>query len=98
MSESSHKLRFYSYAFFGFIALFILADFALPGKNYTKEIVELRTERQKYFNAAGNSHLTYKVITDEHKFLVKEDFVQPELKGKQIEYTVSPLFKEVNWY
>ena len=43
-------------------------------------------------------HFSYKVITSEYKFQVKEDFAKSELEGKMIEFEVSPLFNEVNWY
>lgn len=79
-------------------SLLIIVDFVLPGKRSEDEIVHLRKERQQYYNAARNFHYSYKVITSKHEFYVTEDFASLELEAGRIEYAVSPIFKEVNWY
>ena len=75
-----------------------MADFIWPGKHINDNISEVRKQRQTYYNAARNFHYSYKVITNKHEFYVTEDFAKLEPSGKTIEYSVSFLFEEVNWY
>ncbi len=98
MYKHQNKLRLTFYAIFSLIALIILVDFVAPGRFIIDEIVAVQKERQQYYNAARNYHYSYKVATSEHEFLVDEDFAELELMDKRIEYSVSPLFKQVNWY
>ncbi len=93
-----HKLRLSLYAIFTLAALVILVDFVSPGRIINDKIINVQRERQQYYNAAKNYHYSYKVITSEHEFLVAEDFAKLELANKKIEYSVSRIFKEVNWY
>lgn len=98
MEEPQNKLRLIVYSIFCFVALIILIDFVWPGKIVKDEIIDVKSERQQYYNAAGNYHYSYKVITSQHAFSVEEVFAKSDLKSKRIEYSVSPIFKEVNWY
>lgn len=93
-----HKLRLSLYAIFTLAALVILVDFISPGIIINDEIINVQRDRQQYYNAARNYHYSYKVITNEHGFLVTEDFAALELVNEKIEYSVSRIFKEVNWY
>jgi len=95
---NQHKLRRSLYAAFTLAALVVLVDFASPGRIINDEIINVQRERQQYYNAARNYHYSYKVITSEHEFLVAEDFAELELVNEKIEYSVSRIFKEVNWY
>ena len=98
MHKHKYKLRPLLYASFTLAALVILADFISPGRIINDEIINVQSERQQYYNAARNYHYSYKVITSEHEFLVTEDFAELELVNENIEYSVSRVFKEVNWY
>ena len=98
MQPNLNKLRLSIYAVFTLGALLILVDFICPGKIINDEIVSVSKERQQYFNAAGNYHYSYKISTTEHEFIVAENFIEPELINKNIEYSISRIFKEVNWY
>ena len=93
-----HKLRLYINATFVVAALVITVDFILPGRIINDEIINVRKERQQYYNAARNYHYSYKVITSEHQFWVSEDFAQLVQDHEEIEFSVSRIFKEVNWY
>lgn len=86
------------YLVFAVISLIMIADFVIPGNHITDEIVEVKSERQQYFNAGGNAHYSYKVITNQHEFLVEERFSELVEDGEQIEYSISRIFKEINWY
>ncbi len=79
-------------------ALVIIVDFILPGSIINDEIINVKRERQQHYNASGNYHYSYKLITSEHQFSVAEDFVELIQDEEKIEYSVSRIFKEVNWY
>lgn len=93
-----NKLKLSFYAIFTFVSLIILMDFVVPGKIINDEIVSLQRERQQYHNAASNHHYSYKVVTNKHEFIITEDITGIELVNKEIEYSVSLVLKEVNWY
>lgn len=93
-----HKLRLLIYALFLLVALVIILDFVLPGTVINDEIVNIKREHQQYYNTAGNHHYSYTVTTNKHQFSVSEDFTELERGDKKIEYSVSRLFNEVNWY
>ncbi|MFD1314907.1 hypothetical protein [Namhaeicola litoreus] len=98
MYNRQHKLGLSLYLIFVLIALVIITDFILPGRILNDNIVNLKKERQQYYNAARNYHYTYSVVTSKDEFLVSKDFAQLELVNEKIEYSISPIFKEVNWY
>ncbi len=79
-------------------SLVIIADFLLPGRVFVEEVIEVKKERQQYYNAARNYHYSYKVFTHEHNFFISEDFAQFIQEHQAITYTVSPIFDEVNSY
>lgn len=95
---NKEKLRMLAYSIFACIALLILVDFILPGKIVTTNVVSIKTEYQQYYNAGGNHHNSYKVITDKHQFSVSKEFAKLYKTKEQIEYSVSPIFNEVNRY
>jgi len=80
------------------IAVAIIADFALPGTVFFDNIIDVERNREQYYNAANNHHHSYKVITNLHEFSVEEDFASLDWEDQQIEYSISRVFKEVNWY
>ena len=98
MGKSQYKLRFYINAVFALAALVIIIDFVSPGTKVQDGVVNVQKERQQYYNAARNYHYSYKIITSEHSFLVTEDFANLALPNKKIEYSISRIFKQVNWY
>jgi hypothetical protein len=98
MKKNQHKLRLSFYAIFTVAALVILVDYVSPGSVISDEIINVQKERQQSYNAARNYHYSYKVITSEHEILVEEEFAAQELENEKIEYAISPIFKQVNWY
>jgi len=80
-------------------ALVVLLDFAIPGKVIAAEVVEIKKSRQNYYNAAQNYHYSYRVITADYEFPVNEEFAnaQDHTEGV-VEFSVSPLFKQVDSY
>lgn len=98
MNKYQQKLRLLLYTVFAFIAIIIIVDFILPGRIINDKIINIKRERQQYNNAARNEHYSYKIITSEDQFSVTEDFAKLVKENEKIEYTVSPIFKEVNWY
>ena len=98
MHKSTFKLRTFLYSLFILMALVIITDFLLPGKAYTDEVRNVQAERQQYYNAAQNYHLSYKLTTDQHDFSVSEDFAETVNEGDTVNYRLSLIFKEVNRY
>jgi len=93
-----NPIRFTVYAAFVLAALAIMADLLLPGRVYNNEVLAVKKERQQYYNAARNFHYSYKVVTADHQFWVAEDLAELLQDQKNIEYSVSLIFSEVNWY
>ena len=98
MNDQNRKLQLFWYALFVVSALVIIADYIIPGSVFNDEIINVKRERQQYYNAARNYHYSYELITSEHQFSVSEDFVQLLHNKEKIQYSVSLIFKEVNWY
>lgn len=98
MSKHLHTLRLSLYGIFVLLAMLVLVDFIFPGKVLNNEIVEVNIKRQNYYNAARGYHYTYKVITEKHQFYVTEDFAESVEDHAKIEYSISRIFKEINWY
>lgn len=80
------------------MALVIIGDFVLPRSVVQSEIMEVRSQQEQYYNTARNYHYSYKVVTSQHEFSVSEEFSSLAQENQKIEYSVSPIFKEVNWY
>ena len=97
MIQETNRLKLLLYVITLIIALVILIDFSLPGKVFTEEVASIKKTRQNYYNAAGNYHYSYRVITSKHQFSVTEDFAK-SVQDKKVEYSVSFLFKEINSY
>jgi hypothetical protein len=93
-----NKIRLSLYSIFAVIALIILIDFIAPGRVINSDVIHVKKERQQYYNAGGNHHNSYQVITPEHHFSVTKYFVKKIKTSQQITYTVSPIFNEVNRY
>lgn len=98
MNELPQKLILALYATFVLAALVIVVDFTLPGKIETDEIIKVKRERQQHHNASGNYHYSYTVITSQRQFSVGEDFAEMVQDNEKIEFSVSQIFQEVNWY
>lgn len=98
MRNLQQKLQLSLHAFMTIVAMVIIIDFAWSGRIINDEIVKLQKQLQQHNNASGNYHYSYKVITNEHQFWIDEDFAKLVEDQEKIEYSVSPIFEEVNWY
>ncbi|MCX2745578.1 hypothetical protein OO013_16980 [Mangrovivirga sp. M17] len=98
MNKNQSKSSLIIYSIFVLVSLVIIIDFILPGNVVTDEIIDVTSEQQQYYNAGGNSHYSHKVFTTKHHFSVAEDFAESIQEHEKIEYSVSRIFKEVNWY
>lgn len=92
------KKQFIYYSIFCLAALIILVDFIVPGATQEREVVQVKKTLQRYYNAGGNYHYTYKVVTSDNEFLIDEDHAQLAPEGKPITYSLSPIFNQTNWY
>ena len=95
MTKETSKLQLLLYGISVILALVILIDFTLPGKVFIEDVIKVESQREQYYNAGGNSHHSYKVITSQHQFSVSEYFAK-SIKNKKIKYSVSLIFKEIN--
>lgn len=99
MSNSTNNFRRISNIVLLVAALLVLLDFAIPGKVMIAEVIDLKKSRQNYYNAAQNYHYSYRVITADYAFPVSEEFADSrESTAGDVEFSVSPLFKQVDWY
>lgn len=98
MSNTKPRFRNIFLAIFSVIALVLILDFALTGEVINARIAGVQSEYQQYYNAAQNYHYSYMVFTEEHAFPVSESFAETVEKGDSVEFSVSILFKQVNWY
>ena len=98
MIKNKDKLRLGLYSLFLLAAMIILTDFILPGSVVVEEIIDVKKEKQQYYNAALNYHFSYRVFTRTHNFSITEDFAKEIKNNQQIEFAVSHIFKEINCY
>lgn len=98
MINNQDKLRLGLYSLFVLTSITILTDFILPGSVIVEEIIDVRKEKQQYYNAARNYHFSYRVFTKTNNFSITEDFAKEIKNNQQIEFAVSPIFKEINSY
>ena len=98
MKNDSDTIRLLGSVAFILMSLVVIIDFSVPGQIKSDEIIDVIRERQQYYNAARNYHYSYELITSERQFAVTEGFVNFIQEQEKIEYAVSPLFNEVNWY
>ncbi len=80
------------------ISLVILLDYFSFSKQYNNEIISIAQQKQQYYNAARNSHNTYKLNTKTHSFYISGTFASKVKIGDQVTYDTSLLFNEVNSY
>jgi len=83
---------------FCLLSLIILIDFAWPGEVIHDEVLNVISEKQRSYKAAKNHHYSYRVITNNRDFWVSKEFSRSNWESEKIEYSVSSIFKEVNWY
>lgn len=95
--DYSNKLNVFFFELFLAIPLMILLDFLLSGKVVSSEAVSVNKFKQQYYNAARNYHYSYEIVTNKNRFIVSKEFAKSIKKNQSIEYSISKLFKEINW-
>ena len=78
------------------IAILLIIDFSLPGKEITTKVNSIETNRQHYYNAGGNSHLTYTLKTNESQFIISKEFAKKVKSSDLIGVKKSVIFNEIN--
>ncbi|MBA6155856.1 hypothetical protein H3Z83_04870 [Tenacibaculum sp. S7007] len=89
LKELGYKLTF-------LFSIIILIDFFYPGTPYNETIIDIKREKQQYYNAGGNSHSSYRIFTHKHNFTTTTNFAKSVKKNQTISYVISPIFQEVN--
>lgn len=80
------------------LASLTLLDMILPGQPFKSVIVKININYEPYFNAAGNGHDSYAVVTEEHRFFIDQKDKEDLSEGHEINYRISPIFKEIQYY
>lgn len=80
------------------LSLLILLDSYTPGKEFESTIQSVSINYEPYFNAGGNGHDSYSIVTEDHSFYINEDEKDNFSKGNDISYRLSPIFKEVQQF
>ncbi len=80
------------------LSFIIIADYTLPGKIVSDKIESIKREKQQYYNAAGNSHNSYTIITNNYDFSISKDFALKIKNNEKIKFSISRIFKKINWY
>lgn len=83
---------------FSLLALVILIDFSFPGYTTHDQIIVIQKKRQEHYNPSKNFHYSYKAIAGKNKFSIDERFAKLAKAGDKIDYCISKIYKEVNWY
>jgi len=96
-NKYSAPFQTYVYAVFALFSIVIIFDFVLPGTLVNEGIKQIKRVQERYYNGGGNSHYSFHLVMQEREFAVAEGFAKRVHAGDQIEYTLSPLFSEVNW-
>ncbi|MFD0992299.1 hypothetical protein [Tenacibaculum geojense] len=83
---------------FTVVALVILLDFFSYDTKHEEKITNIKITKERYYNAAKNSHNSYQISTNSTAFYVSKKFAIGVEQGDNITYYTSLLFNEVNSY
>ena len=78
------------------ISLVIILDFVLSKAPVSEKVTGVQSSLESHNNAGGNSHFSFKIRTENHHFLVSENFALNTKNGDLVKISVTPLFNEVN--
>ncbi len=78
------------------VALIIIVDFSFPTTPMAVTVVDVKTTQQQYYNAGGNMHFSYSIITEDSSFSVSETFAREVQKKDTINVYRSIILNEVN--
>ena len=100
MNEHSNPFSFKQLTKFTTLLLASLAllDMILPGQSFESIIEKITIRYEPYFNAVGNGHDSYAIVTEKHSFYIDEEAKEEISEGQEIQYRLSPLFKEIQHY
>lgn len=80
------------------ICLVILFDTYIPGKSHQSSIKSISINYEQYFNAGGNGHYSFSIVTEDHSFYIDEKEKDNFSKGNNISYRLSPIFNEIQQF
>lgn len=83
---------------FTLLSLIILFDYLGTGNIVNSEVVSVKRDLQRHYNASGNFHYSYRLVTLDHTFPIDKSAYRSLKLGDSIEYSISPIFKKINWY
>ncbi|RMB57572.1 hypothetical protein EAX61_10645 [Dokdonia sinensis] len=91
-----HKVKVILIVVCGLLAVATLIDFDFDSGTFTEQIEGSDQKRQRYYNAGGNSHKTFKVYTNSFSIPVTKVFYKTIQEGDQVVVSKSLLFEEIN--
>jgi hypothetical protein len=96
MDMKVQKVKAITMAICALIAIVIIVDYSLSGTAHVEKVLSISRSLEKYYNAGGNSHYSYKIKTENHNFNASEEFATLVKKGQELKIGVYPIFQEVN--
>lgn len=96
MAGTTFSLKQIIMLLFGLLAIVMILDFSISGKTYEEEVITVNKNKEKYYNAAQNSHYSYTVKTAMHSFSVSENFASQLNENQKLNIKTSLLFDKVN--
>lgn len=95
---NSHLLKKILHYFFILSSILFLLDFFFSKEITTEKIENITPKRELYYNAGGNSHLSYELKTNENHFTISKEFQSFSKINDSIAIHKSLLFNEINQY
>ena len=68
MNITLEKAKQISIGILGVLAIVVLLDFVIPGKEHIETVQLSKGKREQYYNAAQNRHYSYAVTTNARRF------------------------------
>lgn len=78
------------------MSLLLLIDFGFTKSKSIEKVQLIKKEHQDYYNAGGNSHYSYSLVTLKGSYFVSEAFSKEVEQGSSIQINNSLLFSKCN--
>lgn len=91
-----HKIKVILIVVCCLMAVVTLIDFDFDSGTFTEQIESSDQKKQRYYNAGGNSHKTFKVYTKSFTIPVTENFYRTIQDNDEITVSRSLFFNEIN--
>lgn len=93
MIQFNKQFLFYVFAV---LSLLLLVDFGFSKSKSIEKIQMVKKTHQDYYNAGGNSHFSYELVTLKKSYFVSEEFSKELKQGSSVQINHSLLFNQCN--